>query len=53
MTTLRAVRIKNGRESVVIPKGTHLRVVARSDTDLMVSYKGSTVTIPAGATEVR
>jgi hypothetical protein len=53
VTTLRAVKVKIGRTNTTIPKGTQLHVLGRSDIDLMVSYKGSTVMIPAGATDVR
>ena len=47
----RAIRVKAGAREVVIPKGTPLRAVGRSASDVLVSYDGLTVTIPVSATE--
>jgi hypothetical protein len=50
--TVRAIRAKNNRK-IVIPKGAQLRVIGRTRTDVMVSYEGSTVTIPISATDLK
>ena len=47
--TNRAIRAKSGRHEIVIPNDTQLRVVGWTESDLIVSYKGWTVTIPASA----
>jgi len=51
--TIRAIRAKNNRREIVIPKGAQLRVIGRTRTDVMVSYEGSTVTIPISATDLK
>ena len=51
--TVRAIRAKNNRREIVIPKGARLRVIGRTRTDVMVSYEGSTVTIPISATDLK
>jgi hypothetical protein len=51
--TTRAVRIKAGGQEILIPKGASVRVVGRSASDVLVSYAGSTATIPASATDLR
>ena len=51
--TVRAIRAKADRRAIVIPKNVQLRVIARSGADVMVSYKGSTVTIPLSATDLK
>lgn len=51
--TTRAVRAKMGGKEVLIPKGVQLQVVGRSASDVLVSYGGSTATIPASATDLR
>jgi hypothetical protein len=48
--TRQNVRAKAGKKEVVIPKGTTIKVIARTDRDLMISYKGESLTIPASAT---
>ena len=47
--TTRAVRAETGRGEILIPNKTELRVLDRAGSDLVVSYKGWTVTIPASA----
>lgn len=51
--TTRALRVKAGGQEILIPKGAQLRVVGRSASDVLVSYGGSTATIPASATDLR
>ncbi len=51
--TTRAVRVKAEGQEILIPKGAQLRVVGRSASDVLVSYGGSTATIPASATDLR
>ncbi len=48
--TRQNVKTKVGKKEFVIPKGTTLKVIARASSDLMVSYKGESLTIPASAT---
>jgi hypothetical protein len=48
--TRQNVKAKAGTKEIVIPKGTTLKVIARSNSDLMISYKGESLTIPASAT---
>jgi hypothetical protein len=48
--TRQDVKAKAGRKEIVIPKGTTVKVIARSYSDLMISYKGEDLTIPASAT---
>jgi hypothetical protein len=44
------VKAKAGKREIVIPKGTTLKMIGRTDRDLMISYKGEDLTIPASAT---
>jgi hypothetical protein len=48
--TRQNVKAKAGKKEIVIPKGTTVKVIARSTSDLMISYKGESLTIPASAT---
>lgn len=50
VTTRQNVKAKAGRKEFTIPKGTPLKVIARTDRDLMITYKGEDLTIPASAT---
>jgi hypothetical protein len=50
--TIRDVRVKDDRQEILIPKDAQLRVIARGSTDVMIAYKGSTVTIPVSATDL-
>ncbi|MEY2484356.1 MAG: hypothetical protein QOH39_4 [Verrucomicrobiota bacterium] len=49
VVTRQDVKAKASRGQTVIPRGTKLRVVARSQRELMISYKGESLTIPATA----
>jgi len=51
--TIRAVRAKTDHGDVMIPKDVQLRIVGRSDREVMVSYKGVTTTIPIAATDLK
>jgi hypothetical protein len=51
--TIRAIRAKDNRRGIVIPKGAQVRVIGRTRTDVRVSYEGSTVTIPISATDLK
>jgi hypothetical protein len=44
------VKAKVGRKEIMIPRGTTLKVIGRTDRELMISYKGEDLTIPASAT---
>ena len=48
--TRQDVKTKAGKKEIVIPRGTTVKVIARSNRDLMISYKGESLTIPASAT---
>jgi len=50
VTTRQNVKTKAGKKEIIIPKGTTVKVIARTDRDLMISYKGEDLTIPASAT---
>jgi hypothetical protein len=50
VTTRQNVKAKVGKKEIIIPKGTTLKVIARTDRDLMISYKGEDLTIPASST---
>lgn len=50
VTTKQNVKAKAGKGEIVIPSGTTVKVIGRSDRDLMISYKGEDLTIPASAT---
>lgn len=47
--TIRAIRAETGRGEILIPNKIELRVLGREGSDLLVSYNGWTVTIPASA----
>ena len=51
--TIREVRVKDAGRSILIPRGAQLRVIARSGNEILVSYNGSSLTIPASATDLR
>jgi hypothetical protein len=51
--TTRQIRASAPRGKVVIPKGTKLKVIARSNDDVMVWYDGITVTVPAASTDLK
>ncbi len=48
--TRQNVKTKAGKKEIMIPKGTTLKVIARTSHDLMISYKGEDLTIPASST---
>ena len=47
--TIRAIRAETGQGEILIPNKIELRVLGREGSDLLVSYNGWTVTIPASA----
>ena len=44
------VKARARKGEILIPRGTTIRVIARSSRDLMISYKGESLTIPASTT---
>jgi len=50
VVTRQNVAAKAGKKEILIPKGTTLKVIGRSDRDYMINYKGEDLTIPASAT---
>ena len=50
VVTRQNVKTKAGKREIVIPRGTTIKVIARSNSDLMISYKGESLTIPASTT---
>jgi hypothetical protein len=50
VVTRQDVKVKAGKKEIVIPQGTTVKVIGRSDRDFMISYKGEDLTIPASST---